>query len=204
MAETRKKADKRELILKAASELFARFGYEKTTLDDIGERCRLNKASLYYYYKNKEDLFVAVVLVETEAFIQELQLQTQTLKNAEAKTLHYLVMRIKRYEEVLNATQLSLDRLQQVKPLFDQLYQTIKDKEILFLENILKEGITEGELQAIDTKMLAESLFIISDALKQHFRLRARAYSGEQFDYRASEEQLKLIIQLIFKGMKKV
>ena len=53
---------KKQEILKAASECFARFGYEKTTLDDIGKMVGLNKASLYYYYKNKEDIFAEVVL----------------------------------------------------------------------------------------------------------------------------------------------
>ncbi|MFN7118616.1 MAG: TetR/AcrR family transcriptional regulator [Saprospiraceae bacterium] len=203
MSETRKKTDKREMILKVASEVFSRFGFEKTTLEDIGTRCRLNKASLYYYFKNKEDLFVAVVLAETAVFIEDLQAQTQTLPDTQAKTLHYLTMRIRRYEEVLNATQLSLDRLQQVEPIFDQLYQTIKDKEILFLEQMLNAGVQQGDIQKTDTKTLAESLFLISDALKHHQVMRQRAFSGEKFDYQASEKQLTLIIELIFKGLKK-
>jgi hypothetical protein len=34
----------------------ARFGYEKAALDDTGEIVGLNKASLYYYNKSKEDI----------------------------------------------------------------------------------------------------------------------------------------------------
>lgn len=200
--ETRKKSDKRELILKSASEVFARFGFEKTTLEDIGKRCNLNKASLYYYFKSKEDIFIAVVLSETEVFIHELQAQTRQLADAEAKTLHYLTMRVRRYEEVLNATQLSLDNLRQVEPLFDQLYQTVKEKEILFLQEILTEGIDRNEIQTTDTAILAQSLFLISDALKHHQVMQERAYVGEKFDYTNTESQLNLIIQLIFKGLK--
>ena len=42
--------DKREQILKAAAECLSQYGYEKTTLSDIGKLVGLNKASLYYYY----------------------------------------------------------------------------------------------------------------------------------------------------------
>ena len=41
------KKDKRQMILEAAGECFDRFGYNKTTLKDIGERVGLNKASIY-------------------------------------------------------------------------------------------------------------------------------------------------------------
>jgi AcrR family transcriptional regulator len=66
--------EKKKEILKAASDCFARYGYEKTTLDDIGKMVGLNKASLYYYYKNKEAIFSEVVFEETEALFQALTL----------------------------------------------------------------------------------------------------------------------------------
>jgi AcrR family transcriptional regulator len=51
-----KKGLKKEAILHGAAGCFTKFGYEKTTLDDIGKSAALNKASIYYYFKNKEEI----------------------------------------------------------------------------------------------------------------------------------------------------
>jgi len=50
-----------ERILKAATEEFARFGLGGARVDRIAARAGANKRMLYYYYGNKEDLFLAVL-----------------------------------------------------------------------------------------------------------------------------------------------
>jgi AcrR family transcriptional regulator len=58
---TTRKESRRQLILEAAAEEFAESGYEGATLDRIGERVGLSKASLYYYVSGKEQLFAEIV-----------------------------------------------------------------------------------------------------------------------------------------------
>lgn len=48
-------------ILKAATGEFARFGLGGARVDRISARAGVNKRMLYYYYGNKEDLFLAVL-----------------------------------------------------------------------------------------------------------------------------------------------
>ncbi|ULT26448.1 TetR/AcrR family transcriptional regulator [Sphingobacterium sp. E70] len=71
-----KKEQVKERIGQAAMECFERYGLEKTTLDDIAKAVGLNKTSLYYYYKNKEDIFIEVAIREGESFINTLQQST--------------------------------------------------------------------------------------------------------------------------------
>ena len=51
----------RELILDAAEALFARKGLGPTTIKAIGAAARQNPALLYYYFRNKEGLYRAVL-----------------------------------------------------------------------------------------------------------------------------------------------
>jgi TetR/AcrR family transcriptional regulator len=51
----------REKILKLATEEFGRIGFEGARVDRIAERCSVSKNMLYYYFKSKEGLFVAVL-----------------------------------------------------------------------------------------------------------------------------------------------
>ena len=57
----RNPARNQERILKAATEEFARFGLGGARVDRIAARAGANKRMLYYYYGNKEDLFLAVL-----------------------------------------------------------------------------------------------------------------------------------------------
>lgn len=49
-------AFKRQRILEVASELFARHGYESTTLDEVAARIEVTKPFIYSYYSNKGEL----------------------------------------------------------------------------------------------------------------------------------------------------
>jgi TetR/AcrR family transcriptional regulator len=51
----------REKILKLAMDEFGRIGFEGARVDRIAERCNVSKNMLYYYFKSKEGLFVAVL-----------------------------------------------------------------------------------------------------------------------------------------------
>lgn len=52
---------KRETILKKSAELFARAGYDGTSLTDIAKACGTSKALLYHYYENKEALLSDII-----------------------------------------------------------------------------------------------------------------------------------------------
>lgn len=51
----------RERLVGAALELFARQGYEATGLKEVLGRASANSGSLYYFFKSKEDLLLAVL-----------------------------------------------------------------------------------------------------------------------------------------------
>ena len=48
---------KREEILQAAARVFLRLGYWATKLSDVASEAGMDRASLYYYYGSKDDLF---------------------------------------------------------------------------------------------------------------------------------------------------
>jgi AcrR family transcriptional regulator len=54
-------ATTRDRIVQAAMELFWRKGYGSTSISDILETARVNSGSLYYFFKGKQELLVAVL-----------------------------------------------------------------------------------------------------------------------------------------------
>lgn len=62
----------REKILQCAKELFYRFGYQSTSIDDILRRCGVAKSNFYYHFKTKEQLGFEVLelrVAEQEAVL---------------------------------------------------------------------------------------------------------------------------------------
>ena len=56
----REKQQRREEIVLAAEKVFFSKGFDLSTMDDIAEEAELSKGTLYLYFKNKEDLHMAV------------------------------------------------------------------------------------------------------------------------------------------------
>lgn len=57
----RARPGRREEVLAVAAALFAERGYDRVTLQDIGERVGIRKASLYYYVRSKAELLYLVI-----------------------------------------------------------------------------------------------------------------------------------------------
>ena len=70
----------RESILNVADKLFSRFGFYKTSMDEIAKIARKAKGSLYYHFASKEELFKEVVSVEIENFKKHLN-KIVTMRN---------------------------------------------------------------------------------------------------------------------------
>ncbi len=64
------KKRKRKLILDNAMKLFVKRGFFKTTIDEIAKNSNLSKGLIYCYFKNKEEIFIAIT-EETMAFFNE-------------------------------------------------------------------------------------------------------------------------------------
>lgn len=189
---------KQTLILRSGSECFAQYGYDKTTLDDIGRRAGLNKASLYYYFKNKEEIFVAVVLADTQAFIADLKIKTQAFPDVRRQVRFYLSERIRRYGEIVHLSRLSLDNWQTLESMFDEVSGEIKAIEVAYLTDLLKKGVASNVFTFPEpSASVAESLFHLSDALKHEVAYATQRLRAQEADFSIAVERMEKLLKLI-------
>jgi AcrR family transcriptional regulator len=81
------KNTKRESIIRAASEQFKQYGYRKTSMDDISKRLGISRASLYSYFKNKDEIFRSVSLSIHEKALIRAQNHLSSESDGNAPTL---------------------------------------------------------------------------------------------------------------------
>ena len=194
-----KKESVKRQIGRAAKECFLKYGLEKTTLDDIAKAMGLNKSSLFYYYKNKEAIFLEVAITEGEEYLKSLQEKTLKKKSVEAMVLFYIEERFNYYKAVLNLNRITPETLQKLVPGFLELYETVMQKEIEFLASLLKDGIRKKEILKTDPTKLATSLIVMSDSIKHYTELRAVLEKAEQIDYAKGLDEIKFLLKLIFR-----
>lgn len=153
----------REEIINAASIAFSKFGYKRTTLDDISAFTKVSKTGIYYYFKNKEEVFQEVIKKEAE----KLQKNLLEAVNEQAlpidKLFAYVTARMKYLEKISNFYSVFKSDL------FEQLNEINKNRvdfdkiEMNILYDILKSGVDRGDFSIED---INEATLVIFTTLK--------------------------------------
>ncbi len=64
----RERDARREAIIRAAMEVYREEGYHATTMEKIAERAELSRATLYLYFRTKDEIFVHGIAAHSEFF----------------------------------------------------------------------------------------------------------------------------------------
>lgn len=85
----------KDIIISVANKLFSRFGFHKTSMDEIAKIARKAKGSLYYHFASKEDLFREVISKEMDNMKSQLTIIINNPNmGASEKLKNYLVKRM--------------------------------------------------------------------------------------------------------------
>lgn len=166
-------------IAQAAKSVFAERGYQQATLEEIAQRAGMSKATIYLYYKNKDDLFLHVVeeLVATGT--------AETAQHAEAPgTPLEKLARIVRGQMVFYERERDFFRIYlnekhglEVAPK-DPHKRVLRDmylQRVEVLHSVLQQGIQAGLLRPLDSRRLAFFLQeMMSSVLIQRIQGKAK------------------------------
>jgi AcrR family transcriptional regulator len=188
-------------ILEAAQKRFARYGVGKTTMTEIGADLGLSKASLYYYYPDKERLFLAVIRKEMDEFIAAVA-EVRKEKGVAAKKLkHYATIRQSYFRRLISLAHVDEQSLTLLKSSSEKLHETLVLQETEQVQQILGDGISNHEFEPFPIKLYAD-LFVT--ALRG---LRVLAIHKKDMitddDYKKAEHYQKQFITLFLKAIQK-
>ncbi|EZQ12018.1 MULTISPECIES: TetR/AcrR family transcriptional regulator [unclassified Acinetobacter] len=91
--EQKKSTQKRQQLLAAALDVFSVYGFSGASLDEIAQLAEMHKSNIFYYYENKEALYVEVLTTVMQKWLAPLQMLEADLEPAEAIT-QYLMQKI--------------------------------------------------------------------------------------------------------------
>ncbi len=160
----RNKEDKKQLIIHTAAKLFKKYGFEKTSLDDIAKALGKSRTSVYNYFKNKEELFIAQVENEVAPFFNELNNILLTKKTAIGKVKMFNAVRLRFLTENQKDYSMMNREIVSNPSLKTTLIKLTAEKEIKIMSAIIISGIKSGELKHLKTKeaKLASTVFHVA------------------------------------------
>lgn len=153
-------------ILQAARRLFQVHGFAKVTMDDVGKAIGKGRSSIYYYYKNKEEIFDAVVHAEVRETLAAMSREINKVTTTEQKLKAFALTRLHILRKS-GAFYLSLDSgmdadaLSQFNKIKVMHHNLIIQQEGDLMREIIKEGIAQNEVKPMAEKELAMTIFIL-------------------------------------------
>lgn len=198
----REKEIRTNLIRDSAAAVFYRKGYEGTTMEEVAALAEVSKATVYLYFRSKEDLYFSIVepalhsLGETLAGIagNESEPADDTiLKIVEATYAFYLnapgaYRLISRYKASEFSKLLSEGKLELLK----KLMRT----NLMHLERTLVKGISQGIFREVDPAVTA---VIFWNAFMGVIQYQENRMEEGRSDYRKST--LDAAVRLILRGL---
>ncbi len=149
------RSEMRNHILKTAASLFAVQGYEGISMREIAEACQLSKAGLYYHYKDKKDLFLAVLydhLSRYEELLTEIRSKPESTRDSLSKFIHAVFTQLPIEDRsIFRLAQQDLASIDQAsRAAFNQRYHA---KFITPIAEIIETGVSINQIKAIDPQL---------------------------------------------------
>jgi AcrR family transcriptional regulator len=168
--------DVKNRIIEVAQDIFKRYGFRKSTMDEIAAAAGKGKSTLYHYFKSKEEVFAAVIEKESNTMFRELNKIITANIDCKTKIKKYITTRMELINELSNLySAIKADYLNHFN--FIQKYRVKYDEyELLFIEQILQDGINKKEfnINEDDTKAYAYGLATALKGLEIPFFLEDR------------------------------
>jgi len=187
-------SEKKEKILNIAQKIISRFGIQKTTMDDIAKKARIGKATLYYYFKNKEDIFKEVIHKESKILKEKIEEELKKAKTPQEKISAYILTRMKTLKNLSNyyETLITNDYFEHYK-FIEEERKEFTNYEINLFETILEDGMCTNHF---DVKNIKDTARIIIIAMKGiEFAL---VIENDEVDL---ENDIALLLEVLLKGI---
>lgn len=184
-------------IITAAIKVFQQHGYIKVTMQDIAREVGKGRSTLYYYFKNKQEVFEAVVLFEFSTIYNKASAGMSKSKSLSQNLLEYNDIKLREVIKLLLVYSSLLDDIRENPKLIHDVKRLLDANETSLFKQLLFWGVLNkdiGEMPVHDMDYLAKSMVTALSSLELELLL-----------YGSVEDmigRLEWLITILVKGLK--
>ncbi len=183
-------------ILETSAKLFGEKGYKGVSIRDIAQACGLTNAALYYHFKNKDDLYLAVLQDAHQRAVATLDEAARSGGSVRSR----LKQLVDRYFEVMLAQRQSFQMLwRDLKNVDDvrasKLYADMRAGFMRPIRETIEAAQAKGEMVGGDAQLYARLLHGMMIALTFEGRQNSKA--------RVTSDQVDALVKVFLEGVGK-
>ena len=159
-------AKTRQTLLEVARELFARKGLEATTMNDIAQASQRGRRTLYTYFRNKEEIYYAVIENELERLSEKMDKVAAMDIEPEEKVLTLIYTHLQVIKETVARNGnlraeffRNIWKVEQVRKAFDREEQDI-------ISRVLREGVERHKFNIDNIGLMTDIIHYVMKGLE--------------------------------------
>jgi len=182
-------SEKRTQILTLAKKKFERFGFNKTTVDEIAKDASISKRTLYQEFENKEKILEELFMFEALSVRKVILNQINKIVEPAEKLQTYIRLALKYLDQNPFIGSVLHDESGFFKPFLKDKPRIIETGIEEMFVNILKEGVEKGVFRKMDEKIVGQCIFLLFKSLTY-----GRNSLGHSFGLNQTNEFIHFII----------
>ena len=187
--------DTRLAVIKAAQDIFAKFGYKKTTVDDIARAAHKVKSTIYQYFESKEDIFQTIIEKENQILKEEIKKAIEAQDNPKKKLLTYVITRMRVLKDLSNFYNALRDEYLEHFVFIEKIRKKYLKDEINTIKKILKNGVDQGTFVINDLELTACMIVVALKGLEYPLI--------EEIEVLSNEQGIDSLLGVLFSGIEK-
>ena len=189
------KEEFRRKVIITAGQIFSRYGFKKTTMDEIAKALKMGKSSIYYYFESKEDIFEAVVLYEANILRNELTTAIKSVESPIEKMRKYVFVRMRSFEKLSNYYNAIFDKNLDHFDFIETIREKYDREELAILRLILYHGSRMNVFSIDNSEYTALAIQTTLKGLEVPLFWKKREVN--------IDKRLNAILDVLFKGILK-
>ena len=183
-------------LIEEARLIFARFGYNKSTVDDIAKAAGKGKSTFYYYFASKEEIFKAVLEKEAGLLRAKLIESISNELNPVDKIKNYILTRLEGFKDLVNFYNAIRSECLNAIEIVDEIREKYDKEQSNIIKMILLESISKDEIVIEDVELVSDAMAVILKGLEYHMMFKPDGKS-------IAKSKIDRVIDLIFMGIGK-
>lgn len=163
------KEETRDAIIHIARNIFGKYGFQKTSMNQIANANRKGKSSLYYYFNNKEDVFTAVIEQEASMLKGQIMAAIAEYDDPKDKLKAYIHIRMNGFKNLLNLYDAIKNEYLSHLPFIENARKNYDKEEKNIIKSILDDGNKRGFFSVPDSDIAALAIVTAMKGLEYPF-----------------------------------
>jgi len=152
------KQEKLESILDTAKKMFARYGLQKTTLDEVARMARVAKATIYNYFGSKDQVYLEVLRREMDEIVEKISSSVAQVTLPGDKLDTFVRAKFRYMRKAINILNLDREGIEKLLPNAEKIRNELFEGEVDIIHSILRDGVEKGVFYLNDLPLTARAI----------------------------------------------